>query len=137
MHTKNTFAPRVSGHMVGDDYFDYLVITSRFLVIVRCIRLIYGVYLCVYFYQCNHSTHLCVPLIPMKYKQTLKYLLEQLPMFQRVGAAAYRADLTNITQLCNLISNPQGWPAMHTCSGHQRQGLGYAYHRLYFTGTRL
>lgn len=28
-------------------------------------------------------------------------------MFQRVGAAAYRADLTNITRLCNLIGNPQ------------------------------
>ena len=28
-------------------------------------------------------------------------------MFQRVGAAAYRTDLTNIIQLCNIIGNPQ------------------------------
>ena len=34
-------------------------------------------------------------------------MLEQLPMFQRVGAAAYRADLGNITELCNILGNPQ------------------------------
>ena len=28
-------------------------------------------------------------------------------MFQRVGAAAYRNDLTNIIQLCDLLGNPQ------------------------------
>ena len=43
----------------------------------------------------------------LSYKQTLQYLLEQLPMFQRVGAAAYRNDLTNIIQLCDLLGNPQ------------------------------
>lgn len=43
----------------------------------------------------------------MNYRETLKYLLEQLPMFQRVGAAAYRSDLTNIIQLCELLGNPQ------------------------------
>ncbi|HLP49616.1 MAG TPA: folylpolyglutamate synthase/dihydrofolate synthase family protein, partial [Chitinophagales bacterium] len=41
------------------------------------------------------------------YRETLKYLLEQLPMFQRVGAAAYRADLGNITRLCDMLGNPQ------------------------------
>lgn len=43
----------------------------------------------------------------LTYKHTLQYLLEQLPMFQRVGAAAYRSDLTNIIQLCNLLGNPE------------------------------
>ena len=43
----------------------------------------------------------------MTYRQTLNYLLEQLPMFQRVGAAAYRSDLTNIIQLCDILGNPQ------------------------------
>ena len=28
-------------------------------------------------------------------------------MYQRVGAAAYRTDLTNIVKLCNIIGNPQ------------------------------
>jgi dihydrofolate synthase/folylpolyglutamate synthase len=41
------------------------------------------------------------------YKQALAYLLEQLPMFQRQGAAAYKADLNNITALCDLLDNPQ------------------------------
>ena len=43
----------------------------------------------------------------MKYKEAVNYLLEQLPMFQRVGAAAYRADLGNISALCNILDNPQ------------------------------
>lgn len=43
----------------------------------------------------------------LSYKQTLHYLLEQLPMFQRVGVAAYRNDLTNIIRLCDILQNPQ------------------------------
>lgn len=43
----------------------------------------------------------------MTYKEVVNYLLEQLPMFQRIGAAAYRADLGNITALCNILGNPQ------------------------------
>lgn len=43
----------------------------------------------------------------LNYQQTLKYLFEQLPMFQRVGAAAYRADLHNITRLCEITRQPQ------------------------------
>ncbi|HWB63981.1 MAG TPA: folylpolyglutamate synthase/dihydrofolate synthase family protein [Chitinophagales bacterium] len=43
----------------------------------------------------------------LTYSETLTYLLEQLPMFQRVGAAAYRADLHNITCLCQMLDNPQ------------------------------
>ena len=31
----------------------------------------------------------------MNYQQTLEYLFAQLPMYQRVGAAAYRKDLKN------------------------------------------
>jgi dihydrofolate synthase/folylpolyglutamate synthase len=41
------------------------------------------------------------------YSQALDYLLGQLPMFQRVGPAAYRADLGNITALCQALGNPQ------------------------------
>jgi dihydrofolate synthase/folylpolyglutamate synthase len=43
----------------------------------------------------------------MTYSQTLDYLFTRLPMFSRVGAAAYKADLTNTTALCNAIGNPQ------------------------------
>ncbi len=43
----------------------------------------------------------------MNYRQTLDYLFAQLPMFHRIGAAAYRADLTNTIALCSLLGNPE------------------------------
>ena len=43
----------------------------------------------------------------MNYKQTLDYLFTQLPMYQRVGAAAYKADLSNTYLLCKLLENPE------------------------------
>ncbi|HET9055128.1 MAG TPA: folylpolyglutamate synthase/dihydrofolate synthase family protein, partial [Cyclobacteriaceae bacterium] len=41
------------------------------------------------------------------YRQTLTYLYQNLPMFQRVGAAAYKADLGNTIALCEALDNPQ------------------------------
>lgn len=43
----------------------------------------------------------------MNYHQTLDYLFKRLPMFQRIGAAAYKADLTNTIALCEQLGNPQ------------------------------
>lgn len=43
----------------------------------------------------------------MNYQQTLAYLNAQLPMFHRVGGAAYKANLDNTLALCNLLENPQ------------------------------
>lgn len=43
----------------------------------------------------------------MNYKQTLDYLYEQLPMFHRIGAAAYKADLDNTLAICKLLGNPE------------------------------
>ena len=43
----------------------------------------------------------------MTYEETIVYLYAQLPMFQRVGQAAYKADLSNITRICDLLDNPQ------------------------------
>ena len=43
----------------------------------------------------------------MNYAQTLEYLFTQLPMFSRVGAAAYKPDLTNTIKLCKALGNPQ------------------------------
>lgn len=43
----------------------------------------------------------------MTYQETLDYLFNALPMFQRVGAAAYKADLTNTIALCSHLGNPQ------------------------------
>ncbi|MEQ1554271.1 MAG: folylpolyglutamate synthase/dihydrofolate synthase family protein [Ferruginibacter sp.] len=43
----------------------------------------------------------------MTYQQTLNYLYDRLPMFSKIGAAAYKADLHNTIALCNAIGNPQ------------------------------
>ncbi|MBC7886684.1 MAG: bifunctional folylpolyglutamate synthase/dihydrofolate synthase [Ferruginibacter sp.] len=43
----------------------------------------------------------------MTYHQTIEYLYEQLPMFSRIGAAAYKEDLHNTILLCNALDNPQ------------------------------
>jgi len=43
----------------------------------------------------------------MNYQETLDYLFNALPMFQRVGASAYKADLTNTIALCTHLGNPQ------------------------------
>ena len=43
----------------------------------------------------------------MNYQQTLDYLYSQLPMFSRIGSAAYKTDLHNTIALCNSIGNPQ------------------------------
>lgn len=41
------------------------------------------------------------------YQQSLEYLFHQLPIFSHLGKSAYKADLVNITRLCNLLENPQ------------------------------
>jgi dihydrofolate synthase/folylpolyglutamate synthase len=41
------------------------------------------------------------------YLSILRYLYETLPMFQRIGAAAYNRDLTNTLALCEALGNPQ------------------------------
>ncbi len=43
----------------------------------------------------------------MNYKETLDWLYSQLPMYQRVGAAAYKADLQTTIDLLEALGNPQ------------------------------
>jgi dihydrofolate synthase/folylpolyglutamate synthase len=43
----------------------------------------------------------------MNYEQTLDYLFSQLPMYQRIGKAAYKVDLINTHKLCKLLDNPE------------------------------
>ncbi len=42
----------------------------------------------------------------MTYQQTLDYLFARLPMFQRVGAAAYKANLDNTYKIIELLGKP-------------------------------
>ncbi len=43
----------------------------------------------------------------MTYQQTVDYLFTKLPMFSRIGAAAFKKDLTNTIRLCDALGNPQ------------------------------
>ena len=48
------------------------------------------------------------------YQATLNYLYAQLPMYHRVGAAAYKNDLTNTLALCEYLGNPERkFPSIH------------------------
>lgn len=43
----------------------------------------------------------------MSYAETLSYLFQQLPMYQRVGQAAYKADLAGTHMLMKVLDHPQ------------------------------
>jgi len=43
----------------------------------------------------------------MNYQQTIDYLFSQLPMFHRVGASAYKANLDNTIEICRILGNPE------------------------------
>jgi dihydrofolate synthase / folylpolyglutamate synthase len=43
----------------------------------------------------------------MTYEETLQYLYDQLPMFSRIGSAAYKKDLFNTIRLTEALNNPQ------------------------------
>jgi dihydrofolate synthase/folylpolyglutamate synthase len=43
----------------------------------------------------------------MDYRQTLDYLYAMLPMFHRIGPAAFKKDLTNTLALCEALGHPE------------------------------
>ena len=43
----------------------------------------------------------------MNYNETLNWMFNKLPMYQRIGAAAYKADLDNTIDILNYLDNPQ------------------------------
>src|SRR3954471_3977652 len=43
----------------------------------------------------------------MNYQQTIDYLYNTLPMFSRMGSAAFKKDLTNTLLLCERLDNPE------------------------------
>lgn len=64
----------------------------------------------------------------MNYQETLAYLYNNLPMFQRVGAIAYKKDLTNTLLLCEALGNPhQKFKSLHVAGTN---GKGSSSHML-------
>ncbi|MBP8244597.1 MAG: bifunctional folylpolyglutamate synthase/dihydrofolate synthase, partial [Chitinophagaceae bacterium] len=50
----------------------------------------------------------------MDYQATIAYLFNRLPMFSRIGAAAYKEDIDNTVALCAAIQNPhQQFKSVH------------------------
>ena len=50
----------------------------------------------------------------MNYQETLAYLYNQLPMYQRVGSVAFKKDLTNTLALCAHLCHPETkFPSVH------------------------
>jgi len=50
----------------------------------------------------------------MNYSETLDFMFSQLPMFQRLGKAAYKADLSNTIELLRSLDNPEkGFKSIH------------------------
>lgn len=43
----------------------------------------------------------------MNYNETLNWMFNKLPMYQRIGAAAYKADLDSTIDILNYLNNPQ------------------------------
>lgn len=43
----------------------------------------------------------------MDYKETISWLFNQLPMYQRIGKSAYKADLSNTVAILNALGNPE------------------------------
>ena len=43
----------------------------------------------------------------MNYQETLTFLFERLPMFQRIGKAAFKKDLSNTIEMCKILGNPE------------------------------
>jgi dihydrofolate synthase / folylpolyglutamate synthase len=60
------------------------------------------------------------------YKQTLDFMYAQLPMYHRVGAAAYKPDLTNTIEFCSILGNPQSkFPSIHVAGTNGKGSVSH------------
>lgn len=63
----------------------------------------------------------------MTYQQTLDYLYSQLPMFTRVGASAFKKDLSNTLALCSVLDNPHlKFPTIHVAGTNGKGSTAHA-----------
>ena len=62
----------------------------------------------------------------MDYRQTLDFMYSHLPMFQRIGPAAYKADLSNTIELCKLLGNPENtFPSVHVAGTNGKGSVSH------------
>src|SRR5690348_10382616 len=64
----------------------------------------------------------------VNYEETLAYLYEQLPMFHRIGPAAYKPNLDNTIAIAALLNHPEnGFSSIHVAGTN---GKGSTSHML-------
>jgi dihydrofolate synthase/folylpolyglutamate synthase len=62
----------------------------------------------------------------MTYAETLDYLYNALPMFSRMGSAAFKKDLTNIKILCDHLGNPhQKFKSIHVAGTNGKGSVSH------------
>lgn len=62
----------------------------------------------------------------MTYAETLAFLYQQLPMYHRIGAAAYKADLKNTIELLKALGNPElHFPSIHVAGTNGKGSVSH------------
>ncbi|GIV32673.1 MAG: folylpolyglutamate synthase [Chitinophagales bacterium] len=62
----------------------------------------------------------------MTYQEALHHLYDQLPMFQRIGAAAFKKDLTNTLFLCAMLKEPhQRFKSIHVAGTNGKGSVSH------------
>src|SRR5258707_155494 len=62
----------------------------------------------------------------MDYQQTIDYLFTRLPMFSRIGSAAYKKDLTNTIALCESLGDPyKKFKAIHVAGTNGKGSVSH------------
>ena len=71
----------------------------------------------------------------MTYAETIDYLFTRLPMFSRIGAAAYKKDLTNTIRLCEALGNPQHqFKSIHIAGTNGKGSVSHMMAAIFQTG---
>lgn len=67
------------------------------------------------------------------YEETIQKMYSMLPMFTRVGAAAYKPDLSNTLALCEALGNPQNkFKSIHIAGTNGKGSCSHMLGLLYF-----
>lgn len=62
----------------------------------------------------------------MDYQEVLEYLYNSLPMYHRVGAAAYKTDITNTVKLMNALKHPErSFKAIHVAGTNGKGSVSH------------
>lgn len=63
----------------------------------------------------------------MNYQQTLEFLYSQLPLYQRVGAIAHKANLDNTIALAGMLNNPEKrFKSIHVAGTNGKGSVSHA-----------